>query len=190
MRQHVVMRKVIVVVPWLLLVAGLALVVVAAVGGARQFFSALSPVAQWDTPGSHELHLEAGPWVVYQAAPRGAPTRQLLDPTDVVVTGPVGVVPTTCVYCTMSETLTLGSSHFIGVIRFTAPEGGTYTVTTETRDAELAVAPPALRTVGHVFVSLAWIGLGAALAAVGAGWLIVLLVVRLTRRASPPGTAT
>lgn len=180
------MRKVGVIAGALLVVAGLAVVVIAVVGGVQGFVGALTPVTQWSSPGSHRAQLPAGDWVIFQAAAQGAPTRTLIAWDDVTVTGPGGRVPTACGYCGTSETLTLGRDHYVGIIRFTADEPGTYTFTSESGSAVLVVAPPALQTVGGVFASLGWIALGVLLIAIGSVLLLVVLVLHLTRRKTPP----
>ena len=127
------------------------------------------------------------------ASPRlcSAAGSGLLPPDALTIVGPQGRVTTTCVYCSGSETLTLGSTTYTGIVRFTAPVDGTYTLTTETPGANLILAPPALQTVGQTFASLAWIGLGFLLIAAGTVWLIVLLILFLVRStSSAPSVAT
>lgn len=203
------------IIPWVLLVAGLVVAGFAAVSGVTSFVSALQPQAQWQTPGSETTALTAGNWVIFQQAnarpgkgtgtdefgaqeptariaPAGGAVGDarepgLIDWKALSVVGPNGKVATACVYCTGTETLTLGSTRYVGVARFTAEVDGDYTVTTETPGADLAIAPPALQTVGRTFGSLALMGLGLALAAAGAIWLLVLLIIYLTRP-TPPAT--
>ena len=186
------------IIPWLLVVGGAVLIVTAGTTGVQQFMAALTPVAQWQTPGSQQVELTAGNWVVYQEigqplrptarAPQQSSGSGLLAPDAVTVTGPQGRVATNCVYCTRSETLTLGTTTYTGLVMFTAPVDGQYTLTTESGGASLALAPPALQTVSQTFASLAWIGLGAVLLAAGTVWLIVLLILYLTNRSEAGGS--
>lgn len=182
------MRKAGIIVGVLLTVGGLAIVAVAVVNGVQGFVGALTPVAQWSTPGTHRAQLSAGDWVVFQAAPQGAPTRSLIPWDEVTVTGPKGRVATSCGYCGSSETLTLGRDHYVGILRFTADTPGSYAFTTETSAADLVLAPPALQTVGGVFASLGLIAVGALVALVGVGLLIAVIVVHFTRKQAPPPT--
>lgn len=203
------------IIPWVLLVVGLVVAGFAAVSGVTGFVSALQPQAQWQTPGSQTTALTAGNWVIFQQADArpgtgtgsddfgaeqstgriarvgggtGTAARQpgLIDWKDLSVVGPNGKVTTSCVYCTGTETLTLGSTRYVGIARFNAEVDGNYTVTTETPGADLAIAPPAIQTVGQTFGSLALMGLGMVLAAAGAVWLLVLLIMYLSRPKSPP----
>ena len=218
------MRKVLLVVPWLLIAAGIALVYVGGSGAVGTFLSALNPAAQWQTPAVEKIQLPAGNWVVFQqvgtALDLPSPTPGdlddrgnglgaagdlvvvsrplarataagpgLIDPADISVYGPQGRLATACVYCSGSETLTLGTTRYVGIVRFTAPVAGEYTIATEVGDETLIVAPPALQTVGQTFSSLAWLGLGVLLIGAGAIWLLVLLILRLTRSDRKPAQA-
>ena len=220
------MRKVLVVIPVLLVVVGLGLVFFGGSQAIRTFVSAFSPVAEWQTPAVKRVQLPAGNWVVFQrvaatdlpsgtpgdgedgtnAGDLGAADRVpgqpvvvgrpvslqsatlattaagpgLIDADDITVFGPQGRIATSCVYCSGSETLTLGSTRYVGIIRFRAAVEGEYTIATEVADETLIVSPPALQTVGQTFASLAWLGLGVLLIVGGAVWLLVLLILRLT----------
>lgn len=173
------------VIPWLLLIAGVALVAFAGVSGVRSFVSALQPVAEWESPGTRTVALDPGTWVVYQAGPPanrgGLPDERMVDWQDVTVTGPAGPVATGCVYCAGHETLETGSRTYYGIVRFSAETQGDYTITTETTGADLAISQSALRTVSDAFSSLAWIGVGGLLIAGAVVWLLVLLVQYLSR---------
>lgn len=219
------MRKVLLVIPWLLVAAGIVLVYQGGAQAIGTFVSAFTPAAEWQTPAVQKVQLTAGNWVVFQqvaatdlprqkpgggsggsegndsgdlgaagVAPAGwraaAAGPGLIDPADIAVFGPQGRVATSCVYCSGSETLTLGSTRYQGIIRFRAAVEGEYTISTEVPDETLIVSPPALQTVGQTFASLAWLGLGVVLIAVGAVWLLVLLILRLTRDERHPPVPT
>ena len=165
--------------------AGLALAVAAGINGVRGAVSGLQPAAQWQSPGTEKMYLAAGDWVVFeQATARRGPTARL-EPTvgwrQLTVIGPDGEVPVTCAYCSGSETMTLGTTQYVGLIRFTADVEGEYAVTTETPGATLSVSPSVLRTVGLTFATIAWVGLGLLIFFIGAVWLLVLLIVHLLR---------
>lgn len=179
-------------IPWILVMAGLALAVAAGINGVRGAVSGLQPAAQWQSPGTEKMYLAAGDWVVFeQATARRGPTARL-EPTvgwrQLTVIGPDGEVPVTCAYCSGSETMTLGTTQYVGLVRFTADVEGEYAVTTETPGATLSVSPSVLRTVGLTFATIAWVGLGLLIFFVGAFWLLVLLIVHLLRPATQ-GTA-
>ena len=74
----------------------------------------------------------------------------------------------------------------MGIAKFTAVAAGDYTITTETAAAELALAPPALQTVTRTFGSLAWFGFGLLLVGVAVTWLLVLLIMYLSRPKDAP----
>lgn len=220
------MRKVLLVVPWLFVLAGIALVVLGGSRAIQTFVSALTPASEWQTPAVQKVQLPAGNWVVFQQVGPTFPSDEpsggsgdlgaadadgaiaagpvallpavvaataagpgLIDPADIKVFGPQGRVTTSCVYCTGSETLTLGTKRYVGIIRFNAPVDGEYTIATEVADETLVLSPPALQTVGQTFSSLAWLGLGVLLIGAGAVWLLVLLILRLTRSERKPPQA-
>ena len=169
------------------------LAVAAGINGVRGAVSGLQPAAQWQSPGTEKMYPAAGDWVVFeQATARRGPTARL-EPTvgwrQLTVIGPDGEVPVTCAYCSGSETMTLGTTQYVGLIRFTADVEGEYAVTTETPGATLSVSPSVLRTVGLTFATtIAWVGLGLLIFFIGAVWLLVLLIVHLLRPAAQ-GTA-
>lgn len=177
------------VIPWLLLVAGVAVIVFAGVSGVRSFVSALQPAAEWNSPGTQTVTLDEGTWVVYQAgaiSPRtGSSEEWTIDWQDITVTGPSGPVATSCVYCSGSETLGVGAVTYRGVVRFAAETAGDYSITTETSGSRLAVAQSAFRTVSDTFSALMWMGVGGLLIAAGMVWLVVLLVQYLSRPKGP-----
>lgn len=177
------------IIPAILVVVGLVVAGVSGVNGVRTLLSGLQPVAQWSSPGTESMTLPEGDWVVFEEGPRSVRSEPTVGWRQLTVVGPQGAVPVRCAYCSGSETLTVGGTTYRGLVRFTATVPGEYSVTTEARGANLAVSQSVMRTVGTTFATMAWVALGLLLFLAGAIWLLVLLILHLTRPA-PPGPQT
>lgn len=170
------MRK---VWPLLLLLVGLVTIGVAVAQGVGGVVNSLQSIGQpWNAPEPASRDLTAGRYVIYEQS--SAPT---LSATDVRVTGPAGDVP---VSGTLSSTLTLGNTTYVGVASFAAPQDGTYTIEAAGDGQQLVLGPELGKTIGSAFM---WVGvavLGGILALAGAVWLIVALVAG-ARKTQPVG---
>ena len=143
--------------------------------------------ATFTSPGSTSVELSPGTYTVYETvAFAGAnPGSVTVDQESITVTGPQGEVATTCISCgASSSTLTLGSTTYLGVVSFTAPTQGEYTVeATDDGGADLVVGPSFAEAIGgivnEVGGAFGWVGLsifGGFLTVVGIIWLIVAAV--------------
>ena len=146
-------------------------------------------------PGQATVRLDTGTWVVYErnSTTRGGagisvtntvPTS--VEPQGVVVRGPAAVVPTRDGH--LRETVTRGSTGYLGVVRFDVAVKGTYTIQVTSADesgTEVLIARP----VTYVFRQWPWMVagfVGAVLVIVGAVlWVVGASHRRAVRRAAP-----
>ena len=117
------------------------MIVVAVFGGiftiveiVRTFVSSLDGPAV-AVPGTTTVHLEDGRWILYEHV-QGSATIGVQDVTVVDPTGTeLGIREVTG-----TQTITRGSTRFVGAVEFTAPRSGDYEITVrgESGDAMLA----------------------------------------------------
>jgi hypothetical protein len=170
------MRK---ILPIGLLVVGLLLFAVALAQGIGGVASSLRTIGQpWTAPQTSSQQLSAGDYVVYEQS-----RFPSLAPEDITVTGPAGPV---AVAGTMSSTLTLGNTTYVGIGSFTADRDGTYDIEV-IGDGQTVVLGPSLgRTLGGAFAWIAAGIVGVVIAIAGAVWLVVSLVVGRRKPESNP----
>ncbi len=156
--------------------------------------------APFTAPSSTSVDLAPGTYTVYENIGFGGsnPGNVTVDPDSITVTAPDGAdLPTTCLSCgSSSSTLTLGSTTYIAVVSFAAPEQGQYTVeSTDDGGANLVVGPSFAEAIGgivnEVGGAVGWVGLavfGGFLTVVGIIWLIVAAVTGSGSKPAPvPG---
>lgn len=161
------MRK---IAPVLLLVLGLVTLGIAVAQGVGGFVGSLQSVGQsWVAPASSTQELTSGVYVVYEQN-----ATRTLSAGDVSVTGPSGQVP---VAATISSTLTLNSTDYVGVAQFAATQDGTYTIEVAGDGQELVLGPELGKTIGNAFLWVGVASLGGILALAGAVWLVAALIV-------------
>ncbi len=175
-----------------------------AVGGVTSTIGSIASTTMisnpFTAPGSTEVELSPGTYTVYEniGFAGSNPGNVTVDPESLTVSGPDGErISTTCISCgASSSTLTLGSTTYIGVISFTAPEQGKYTVAaTDDGGANLVVGPSFAEAIGgivnEVGGAFGWVGLailGGFLAVAGIIWLIVAAVTGSGSKPAPvPG---
>ncbi|MFI0433609.1 MAG: DUF2510 domain-containing protein [Candidatus Nanopelagicales bacterium] len=167
------------------LVAGLVLVLLAAVGGVRAGLAIVDLLGTEAISAPTEVvtDFEAGSYSVYQKADG---TAVALSPQTVSVTGAQGPVMVRDAGTT--ETLTRGQVVYEAVARFTIAEPGRYTVSLRSTDPTEVVIGPSLAVV--LSGALPWVmvlGLGILVSLVGAALLIATIV---RRRRTPPSPGT
>lgn len=166
-------------VPGALLAIGAAVVLlglIAALFGIADGWRSGGP--SWRTPGSSDLQLEAGRWVIWERA-----TDSDADPQTplrrISVYGPSGTVALSCVSCGGShQSMTMGTTSYVGVASFEAPTAGTYKVTVTEPGQVMMVAPSIM---GGVLVFTAGVGLsivGGVICMIALMWLVVAAVTR------------
>jgi uncharacterized membrane protein len=186
--------------PWILLLAGVVLLVGGTVWGIARVVAdvgSLLPQQTWSAGEPQTVTLESGRWAVYELASgtRVGGATPTTDPEAIRVTGPDGAdVPTTCISCgVVSQSTTFNSDEYLGVVEFTAPDAGSYTITADGTANRLAVGRPVTDAFGSLFGSIA-LAFGAALlgfflALAAVIWLIVR-AVNGKKSAVPAGMAS
>jgi hypothetical protein len=167
------------------LVAGLVLVLLAAVGGVRAGLAIvdLLGIEAISAPTEVVTDFEAGSYSVYQKADG---TAVALSPQTVSVTGSQG--PVTVRDAGTTETLTRGQVVYEAVARFTIAEPGRYTVSLRSTDLTEVVIGPSLAVV--LSRALPWVmvlGVGILVSLVGAA-LLIAAIVRRRRTPMAPST--
>ena len=123
----------------LLFVASLVVIVPA-------FIDSLSG-PRWQVPGSYRTHLDTGEWMLYEDVTFG--TFGTIGPADVEVVGPAAVVPR---YVDSSETITINTTQYAGVVEFDVTTAGTYEITVRGEPSfgtEVLLARPVLAFFGN-----------------------------------------
>ena len=128
--------------PILTMVLGIALVVGGIAGVIGGIVSGLGDMTDpWSVPGQQTMTLQEGSWVVYEVSP-GLTATYDVDPESVRVTGPGGVVSTTCIPCgATTQTLTVGNTTYGGLASFSVPVAGSYTIAVTGGEGSVAVGP-------------------------------------------------
>lgn len=165
--------------PGVLLALGTLVLLVGAVAGMFGLAEGLGLRGEpWATPGSRDLNLDTGRWVLYERAPdeQAEPEIPL---RRIAVYGPTGTVPLSCASCAgTSQSLTLGSTSYVGVASFQVEQAGSYRITVTEPGQVVMVAPSMvgglLAFMGGFLLALA----GAVLCFVALAWLVVAAVTR------------
>ena len=177
--------------PFILLIAGIALLVGSFVWGAIALSSEirdLLPVKAWTSGTTESVQLDTGDWAVY-AAPSGtggSPTDGELrvEANSISVTGPSGEkIPTVCISCgELSQTTNYQGLDYLGIVQFTASQAGTYTVDVQPAGSSVAVAKPITESLQGIFSGVAIAILMGLIGFICTVAGIIWLVVRSTNR--------
>lgn len=161
-------------IPGLLLLLGGLLAIAGMFGGLANFIESISPAGQpWRTPGSVDLELTQGRWVLYQQAGLGV-SKPAIPPRQVAVLGPAGPLALTCLSCgTSSESMTFNGTRYLGVVSFEVPDPGSYKVTVTTPGQSVVVSPSVWRSILALFGGIGLTLVGGSLSLLALIWLVV-----------------
>ncbi len=79
---------------------------------------------RWPVPGTHRTHLDSGEWMLYENVDFGRFGG--VGPDDVTISGPAPVVTR---WPGSSQTITINTSEYVGVVEFDVATSGTYDIT-------------------------------------------------------------
>jgi len=167
-------------VPIGILVLGLLLAVPAGVTLVARSVRALGGPSM-SAPGMERRHLSAGTWLVFERTGTRSGFGGItvshtgaveLQPGDVTVTAPDGT-PVQVGPVMTNQTLARGSALYTGVLQFTVPSSGTYTIAVQGPAVQVIVARSLTEALGGVLALFGVTALGGLLVLVGLVWLIV-----------------
>lgn len=145
--------------------------------------SKLLPQQIWTSGEPRSVELADGDWAVY-AIPSGSADQATaaVDSSAIKVSGPDGNdIPVACISCgTTTQSTTVNGQEYLGIIQFTAPTAGTYTIDVRQDNVSVAVGRPVLQSAGSLFGGIAIAAvlgmLGFVLVVTGIIWLVVISV--------------
>jgi hypothetical protein len=209
--------------PWIFLIVGILLLIGGTAWGIVRTVdqvSTLLPQETWVAGEPKTVTLESGDWAIYEVASSpgtsgfssefgtelgsdfGSDLSEVgptVDPESISVTGPDGQpILTRCISCAgQHQTTSSGAEQFLGVVEFTAPRAGQYTITVESAGNTVAVGKPVTEAIGSIFgglmLGIGLAGLGMMLIIAAIIWFIVRAVsgrnVAVPAGASPPGVS-
>jgi len=168
------------------LVVGLLIAIPSFFAGFLPIIHAFESTPRFDVPGETHLHLGSGSYLLYEengTTSFGSVTISggtSITPNDVTVTAPDGTtVPVDYLDSSTTETITRQGHRYEGVVRFSTPAAGDYTINvTGVESTAVIVARPITDTITSVLGWFALAGAGGITFVVG----VVLLIVGSVRR--------
>lgn len=165
-------------VPGLLLAIGAVMVALGLASGLLGLLPALAGTGpSWATPGSRDLTLQPGRWVLYQRAPSTTAEPEI-PVRQVAIHGSAGNLAVECIYCGgASMTLTVNGRSYLGIASFEVPAEAVYRITVTTPGQQVMVGRSVTRGLLAFFGGFMLAMAGAVTCFIAITWLVLGAII-------------